>query len=86
MPKTKPSTTRTRVKKLPAGQKDLSQSQKKKVKGGLLPYINPIGGIKPPITTPIGGPGITPIPRNTVGGMGRSSSYQLLDSESSAAM
>lgn len=35
--KTRTSGTRTRMKKLPASQKELSREQKKRVKGGTVP-------------------------------------------------
>ena len=81
--KTKTSKTRTRMKKLPAGQKNLSKEQKKKVRGGLLPantVITPSGGS---VINPIGSP-IRNLPRYTVASPMIGAASQLLDSEFSA--
>jgi len=70
------------MKKLPAGQKNLSKEQKKKVRGGLLPantVITPSGGVINPIGNPIRN-----LPRYTVGSPMIGAASQLLDSEFSA--
>ena len=84
--KTKASKTRTRMKKLPAGQKSLSKEQKKRVKGGLLPAVTvgvPIGGIGGTTGTPVG-PINIPKPKYTLSSPIIGASYQLLKSELSA--
>ena len=84
--KTKASKTRTKMKKLPAGQKNLSREQKKRVKGGLLPAntaITPIGGPFNTAVTPVGT--TASIPKYSLASPLQGPLSQLLDSELSAA-